>query len=45
VRPDQLELARRRMAEIATEWDTRLATIKRLAEAGDPEASRPDQPP
>jgi DNA-binding transcriptional ArsR family regulator len=37
VRPEQLELARRRMAEIATEWDARLATIKRLAEEATPE--------
>ena len=44
VRPEQLELARRRMAEIATEWDMRLATIKRLAEADDADASSPDQP-
>jgi len=39
VRPEQLELARRRMAEIATEWDTRLATIKLLAETGDADTS------
>jgi DNA-binding transcriptional ArsR family regulator len=44
VRPDQLELARRRMAEIATEWDTRLATIKRLAEVDDADTSRPASP-
>ena len=44
VRPEQLELARRRMAEIAAEWDTRLATIKRLAETDDAEGSAPAQP-
>ena len=41
VRPDQLELARRRMEQIATEWDTRLATIKRLAEADDSGSASP----
>jgi len=39
VRPEQLELARRRMAEIATEWDTRLAAIKRLAEEATPDTT------
>jgi DNA-binding transcriptional ArsR family regulator len=34
VQPERLELARRRMAEIAAEWDQRLAAIKRIAEAG-----------
>ena len=42
VQPEQLELARRRMAEIAAEWDQRLDTIKRLAETDD--ASTPAQP-
>src|SRR5918994_6438721 len=35
VRPEQLDRATRRMAQIAAEWDVRLSTIKRLAEAGD----------
>lgn len=34
VRPERLDEARRRMAEVAAEWETRLASIKRLAEAG-----------
>jgi DNA-binding transcriptional ArsR family regulator len=33
VRPDRLSDTARRMARIAAEWDVRLATIKRLAEA------------
>jgi ArsR family transcriptional regulator, cadmium/lead-responsive transcriptional repressor len=33
VRPDRLDLAARWMADVATEWDSRLAHIKRLAEA------------
>lgn len=33
IQPERLELARRRMAEIAAEWDQRLAAIKRIAEA------------
>lgn len=33
VRPDRLDLASRWMADVATEWDSRLAHIKRLAEA------------
>jgi DNA-binding transcriptional ArsR family regulator len=32
VQPERLELARRRMAEIAAQWDERLAAIKRIAE-------------
>ena len=33
VRPERLDLASRWMANVATEWDSRLAHIKRLAEA------------
>ena len=32
VRPDELDAATRWMAEVAAEWDSRLHTIKRLAE-------------
>jgi len=34
VRPERLDEARRRIAEVAAEWEIRLASIKRLAEAG-----------
>jgi DNA-binding transcriptional ArsR family regulator len=33
VRPERLDEARRRLNEVAAGWETRLATIKRLAEA------------
>jgi ArsR family transcriptional regulator, cadmium/lead-responsive transcriptional repressor len=33
VRPEQLDVAARSMAQVAAEWDTRLAAIKRIAEA------------
>jgi DNA-binding transcriptional ArsR family regulator len=33
VRTDRLDLASRWMADIATNWDARLAEIKRLAES------------
>jgi len=33
VRPDRLDLAARWMADVASEWDSRLAAIKRLAES------------
>jgi DNA-binding transcriptional ArsR family regulator len=33
VRPERLDVAARSMAQIAAEWDTRLAAIKRIAEA------------
>ena len=33
VQPDTLDLATRRMAEVATAWDSRLGRIKRLAES------------
>ena len=35
VRPDRLDLAARRMAQIIANWDQRLIAIKRIAEAGD----------
>jgi ArsR family transcriptional regulator, cadmium/lead-responsive transcriptional repressor len=35
VRPDRLDLAARRMAQIIASWDQRLVAIKRLAEADD----------
>jgi DNA-binding transcriptional ArsR family regulator len=34
VKPEPLESASRWLAEAATEWDRRLAALKRLAEAG-----------
>jgi DNA-binding transcriptional ArsR family regulator len=34
VRPERLEATARWLASIAAEWDTRLAAIKRIAEAG-----------
>jgi ArsR family transcriptional regulator, cadmium/lead-responsive transcriptional repressor len=34
VRPERLEEARRRVAEVASAWETRLEAIKRIAEAG-----------
>ncbi len=33
VQPETLDLATRRMAEVATAWDSRLGRIKRLAES------------
>jgi DNA-binding transcriptional ArsR family regulator len=33
VRPDRLDTATQWMTQVATEWDARLATIKRIAEA------------
>jgi DNA-binding transcriptional ArsR family regulator len=33
VRPDRLDVAARSMAQVAAEWDARLAAIKRIAEA------------
>ena len=33
VRPERLGVAARSMAQVAAEWDTRLAAIKRIAEA------------
>jgi len=37
---DRLDQATRPMADVAREWDRRLATIKRLAEAAHAEAQR-----
>jgi len=37
VRPDRLAQAAGGLARIAAEWDARLARLKRLAEAGEPE--------
>lgn len=34
IRPGGLDLATRRMAEVATAWDSRLGRIKSLAESG-----------
>ncbi|MBT2467691.1 winged helix-turn-helix transcriptional regulator [Streptomyces sp. ISL-66] len=44
VRPAALDATARWMATLATEWDRRLATIKRVAEAAEREAgpTRPD---
>jgi DNA-binding transcriptional ArsR family regulator len=38
VHPDRLDQASRAMAEVAQEWDRRLDTIKRLAEAAHAQA-------
>jgi DNA-binding transcriptional ArsR family regulator len=35
VRPERLDAATRSMAQVAAEWDDRLATIKRLAESAE----------
>jgi DNA-binding transcriptional ArsR family regulator len=40
--PDRLDEATRAMGELAEEWDRRLATIKRLAEAAHLKADDPD---
>jgi hypothetical protein len=42
--PDRLDEATRAMAELAEDWDRRLATIKRLAEAAHRNANDPDVP-
>ncbi|MFE5714587.1 ArsR/SmtB family transcription factor [Streptomyces sp. NPDC056501] len=44
VRPAALDATARWMASLATEWDRRLANIKRVAEAADrdPNSARPD---
>lgn len=45
VRPERLDAATRWLAQVAAQWDERLATIKRLAEAAarepDPSTTRP----
>jgi DNA-binding transcriptional ArsR family regulator len=38
--PDRLDQATRAMAEVARQWDRRLSSIKRLAEAAHAEAKR-----
>ncbi|HEY2054244.1 MAG TPA: metalloregulator ArsR/SmtB family transcription factor [Solirubrobacterales bacterium] len=40
VRPERLDEVSRDMAQVASTWDRRLATIKRLAEAAAAEAKR-----
>ncbi len=40
VEADRLDQATRAMTEVAAQWDRRLATIKRLAEAAHAEAKR-----
>jgi DNA-binding transcriptional ArsR family regulator len=35
VRPERLDAAAQQLAALAAQWDTRLAAIKRIAEAGD----------
>jgi hypothetical protein len=35
VRPERLDAATRRLAQVAGEWDQRLAAIKRLAESAE----------
>jgi DNA-binding transcriptional ArsR family regulator len=39
IRPERLDDARRRMAQVAAEWGDRLEAIKRIAEASDREAA------
>jgi len=41
VRPERLDAATRWMARVATDWDKRLAAIKRLAESTDREPPSP----
>jgi DNA-binding transcriptional ArsR family regulator len=40
VRPERLDATARSMAALAAEWDERLATLKRLAEASEQRPSR-----
>ena len=40
VEPDRLDQAARAMADLAAQWDRRLGTIKRLAEAAHAEAKK-----
>ena len=44
VRASRLDQAARAMAELAAQWDRRLATIKRLAEAAHAEAKESEAP-
>ncbi len=41
VRPEQLDVATRSMAQVAAEWDRRLWAIKRIAEAAAREQANP----
>ena len=41
VRPERLDVATRSMAQLAVEWDSRLAAIKRIAEAQETNAASP----
>ena len=43
VQTDRLDQAARAMAELAAQWDRRLATIKRLAETAHAEAKKRDR--
>jgi DNA-binding transcriptional ArsR family regulator len=45
VRPERLSEAARWMEGIAAQWDARLATIRRLAEAADAPATAPRRTP
>lgn len=45
VRPAALEATARWLATLAADWDRRLATVKRLAEAAEREARQTDRPP
>src|ERR1700690_4268162 len=44
VEADRLDQAARAMAELAAQWDRRLAAIKRLAETAHAEAKKTQQP-
>ncbi|MCX5210002.1 metalloregulator ArsR/SmtB family transcription factor [Kitasatospora sp. NBC_00240] len=44
VRPVALDATARWMATLAADWDRRLATVKRIAEAAEREARRPETP-
>jgi DNA-binding transcriptional ArsR family regulator len=44
VRPERLDATARWLAELASEWDTRLATIKRLAEVAVADQSTENRP-
>jgi DNA-binding transcriptional ArsR family regulator len=44
IRPQRLSTATRSMAQVAAEWDARLAAIKRIAEAATREQERGRQP-
>jgi ArsR family transcriptional regulator, cadmium/lead-responsive transcriptional repressor len=41
IRPEQLDVATRSMAQLAAQWDERLAAIKRIAEAAAREQENP----